>query len=651
MAQELLTSWKAIAEVFDRDVRTVQRWEKEQGLPVHRHQHHRRSSVYASRDELLAWWEQRGQEIERQQGSDATAGGALPAWRVALFGAAVVALAMVVPGGRGEGISVARIEPNFPLVDLTTVRTDRRLIVQALHDVDGDGREDVIINAGQDVLVAVTRMHTPGKSPHVRISIPAGGNAVGGPAGDVDGDGLSDLLVGTELLEPASLYGTGPTYLVRGRSQWPDVLELPRDAQTVFAPELQSDIRLGACLPDEGVDLDGDGLRDVILGATDYSPPGRPSAGGVFVFFGREQWPSRIDPTQSADVAIHGSSAGDALSPHCDAGDFTGDGRADLALVAHQDTLWGLRGARGSVYVFAGRRDWPRVVDADRDATLRLQGTMPAAWPAPLLRDVNGDGTADLVAPSVTYPPSTDGGRVAIVFGGGEEHRIVPSTSADVIIEGGKNTRFGDVIAAADFDFDDRTDLAVGDPGGGTIHVFFGRQQWPSRGSAAAYNALLLTDNGPGSASFGLAVGDYDGDGVSELAYERGAVAPERNIALLRPSLMLAIDFRPGTQPNVLPRSGVIAVAILASPALQETDVTTLRIAGQRPAFMAWRDADNDGRPDLQLYVHVASLRLPEDLRRLPVTGRTHAGVPVSGADDIVLVPPAASKSRPNGPQ
>ncbi|MEO5895655.1 MAG: hypothetical protein ABIS06_08130 [Vicinamibacterales bacterium] len=47
-----LDSWKAIAAFLNRDARTVMRWEKSEGLPVHRHRHLARSSVYAYRHEL-----------------------------------------------------------------------------------------------------------------------------------------------------------------------------------------------------------------------------------------------------------------------------------------------------------------------------------------------------------------------------------------------------------------------------------------------------------------------------------------------------------------------------------------------------------------------------------------------------------------------
>ena len=53
--EDRLDSWKEIAAHLSRDVTTVQRWEKREGMPVHRHLHDRMGSVYASRAELDAW--------------------------------------------------------------------------------------------------------------------------------------------------------------------------------------------------------------------------------------------------------------------------------------------------------------------------------------------------------------------------------------------------------------------------------------------------------------------------------------------------------------------------------------------------------------------------------------------------------------------
>src|SRR5579871_4241667 len=50
-----LDSWKEIASYLGREVRTVQRWEKQEGLPVHRHLHERQGTVYAFKNELDKW--------------------------------------------------------------------------------------------------------------------------------------------------------------------------------------------------------------------------------------------------------------------------------------------------------------------------------------------------------------------------------------------------------------------------------------------------------------------------------------------------------------------------------------------------------------------------------------------------------------------
>ncbi len=57
--QDRLDSWKKIASYLKRDVSTVQRWERREAMPVHRHQHDKLGSVFAYRSELDAWWESR----------------------------------------------------------------------------------------------------------------------------------------------------------------------------------------------------------------------------------------------------------------------------------------------------------------------------------------------------------------------------------------------------------------------------------------------------------------------------------------------------------------------------------------------------------------------------------------------------------------
>ena len=61
--QERFDSWKEIAAYLKRDVRTVQRWEKLEGLPVHRHLHSHKGTVYAYRSQLDAWWSHRASHL------------------------------------------------------------------------------------------------------------------------------------------------------------------------------------------------------------------------------------------------------------------------------------------------------------------------------------------------------------------------------------------------------------------------------------------------------------------------------------------------------------------------------------------------------------------------------------------------------------
>ncbi len=64
LADGRLESWKGIAVYLNREVRTVQRWEREENLPVHRHLHRKQGTVYAYKSELDSWLAQRQPESE-----------------------------------------------------------------------------------------------------------------------------------------------------------------------------------------------------------------------------------------------------------------------------------------------------------------------------------------------------------------------------------------------------------------------------------------------------------------------------------------------------------------------------------------------------------------------------------------------------------
>src|SRR5450432_1384992 len=106
---ERLDSWKEIAAYLNRDVTTVQRWEKREGMPVYRHQHDRIGSVYASRSALNAWVRSRDLRAEQENGNDGPSANApagssaaratyLTSWR-SIPALAIVAAVLIIGGG------------------------------------------------------------------------------------------------------------------------------------------------------------------------------------------------------------------------------------------------------------------------------------------------------------------------------------------------------------------------------------------------------------------------------------------------------------------------------------------------------------------------------------------------------------------------
>lgn len=113
-----LDSWKAIALHLGRTVRTVQRWEREQGLPVHRLSHNKQSSIYAFTDELDAWMAGRTPDAEQPLNEGSVRAHTVPATtehkvrppktRVISALAAVLAIAVVAPL-LGKGVLIDRL--------------------------------------------------------------------------------------------------------------------------------------------------------------------------------------------------------------------------------------------------------------------------------------------------------------------------------------------------------------------------------------------------------------------------------------------------------------------------------------------------------------------------------------------------------------
>ncbi len=97
-ADDRLDSWKEIALYLNRDVRTVRRWEKDQGLPVRRHQHQKGASVFAYKSEIDTWRQNERERLTETPAADRHASGEDSAgdYRTSWFVFGVIGLFAVV---------------------------------------------------------------------------------------------------------------------------------------------------------------------------------------------------------------------------------------------------------------------------------------------------------------------------------------------------------------------------------------------------------------------------------------------------------------------------------------------------------------------------------------------------------------------------
>ncbi len=344
-------------------------------------------------------------------------------------------------------------------------------------------------------------------------------------AGDLNNDGLNDIVFTPSDFVSLPSDTTMAAYVVYGRSDFGDIAQADNPPFEVASYELNAVVDIDELIRNgEGVkyffkvdginqrptsvrdagDINGDGVDDLILG---YSRTGLGSFGKVLLIGGD-------DPNDNADspflfditAAYDNDRLGESVSG---AGDVNGDGINDVLVGAPS---WDLRdangdivkGSAGATYLILGRNDFSTPLDLstleDNDPTNDAEGVVIVKGGAQsfssgrsvsFVGDVNNDGLDDFAIGSE--------GRAHVIFGsntlpssldldnlGSNGFTITPDTTALI-------AKFGATVSGInDFNGDEIADFAL--LGGGTnIHIVYGRDS--TQGDAFSQTLQIATSN------------------------------------------------------------------------------------------------------------------------------------------------------------
>jgi hypothetical protein len=364
------------------------------------------------------------------------------------------------------------------------------------------------------------------------------GNSVAS-AGDVNGDGIDDLIVGA----PGASTSAGQSYVIFGsKSSWSSPISfLSLNGANGFTINgINTGDESGWSVASAG-DVNGDGIGDLIVGA----PFASSVAGQIYVIFGRKNsWSSPISLLSlngNNGFIINGINPNDGTGYSvAGAGDINGDSIDDLIV--------GVTGASSStgqsVVVFGSKNPWSSYINlSNLDGTngFILNGTLGSisGWSVARAGDVNGDGIGDLIVGAIDASPNGNfqAGQSYVVFGSKNRWNslinLLSLNGANGFILNGINA--GDhigwsVASAGDVNGVGIGDIIVGAPGSSTAGPSSG-QSYVIFGSKGPWNSPISLSSLNGTNGFILngiesldesgwsvaGAGDVNDDGIDDL--------------------------------------------------------------------------------------------------------------------------------------
>jgi hypothetical protein len=320
-------------------------------------------------------------------------------------------------------------------------------------------------------------------------------------AGDVNGDGYSDVLIGAPWFDNGEM-DEGRAFLYLGTATGLG----PMPAWT--AESDQGGAQFGRSVASAG-DVNGDGYSDVVVGAPSFSN-GEMSEGRAFLFLGGVTGLGAT-PVWTAESNQAGASFGRVAS----AGDVNGDGYSDVVVGA--STFFNGEIAEGRAFLFLGNASGLASTPA-----WTAESNQPSAYFGSNLAsagDVNGDGYSDVVVGAFNFSNGEfSEGRAFLYLGSASGLSPTPSWTAE---SDQANSNFGVVSSAGDVNGDGYSDVVVGarnyDNGEndeGRAFLYLGSS------SSLELTPAWTAESNQANASFGGSVasaGDVNGDGYSDV--------------------------------------------------------------------------------------------------------------------------------------